>query len=480
MPRRNSWTRRFLHHLFVLSFASSMLAAVGRVRNRRAWDEWDENWTWKDEPAAEPPPAPAPPQSRRRRLAATLTFATLFFAGAALSAGAGDQVRSLLERDGDSTAAAVDPSATDTNAETTTDQTTTTTETTAPQTPEQPPATTETTAPPADSSDPASTGQDDGDGPVGPNETAPHVAPSPGDESAAPSPADGMDTAGPAATPRRHAKVHRHKAHRRLKPQAPEIEGAGAVVWLNRALPDPTPPSSRLQLAFANELVATSRHAHVDWAFVLGVLRARGSFGSVPASVRGLRSVEARLSAAGAKGNMWAAALAFSGQMSFADRAVALAHLYRAIGLDALVQGLVAQRYALANRVLSDRRVSIYAGGEGDIASGRVNVRVLALIEYLADTFGQVTVSCLITGHRLYARPGVISAHIYGLAADISSVGGTPILGHQQPGGVTERAVRAILLLPPEFLPRQVISLLGLGGPSFPLANHYNHIHVGY
>ena len=24
------------------------------------------------------------------------------------------------------------------------------------------------------------------------------------------------------------------------------------------------------------------------------------------------------------------------------------------------------------------------------------------------------------------------------------------------------------------------ISLLGLGGPSFPLANHYDHIHIGY
>jgi hypothetical protein len=105
---------------------------------------------------------------------------------------------------------------------------------------------------------------------------------------------------------------------------------------------------------------------------------------------------------------------------------------------------------------------------------------VLAVIEYLAESFGQVTVSCLISGHRLYARPGVISAHIYGLAADISELGGTPITGHQQPGGITERAVRDVLLLPPELMPKQVISLLGLGGPSFPLANHYDHIHIGY
>ena len=54
------------------------------------------------------------------------------------------------------------------------------------------------------------------------------------------------------------------------------------------------------------------------------------------------------------------------------------------------------------------------------------------------------------------------------------------IFGHQQPGGITEQAVRNILLLPAEISPRQVISLLGLGGASFPLADHDDHIHVGF
>jgi len=40
--------------------------------------------------------------------------------------------------------------------------------------------------------------------------------------------------------------------------------------------------------------------------------------------------------------------------------------------------------------------------------------------------------------------------------------------------------VRSILLLPVELQPRQVISLIGMGGPSFPLADHYDHIHVGF
>jgi hypothetical protein len=144
------------------------------------------------------------------------------------------------------------------------------------------------------------------------------------------------------------------------------------------------------------------------------------------------------------------------------------------------VQGLEASKQSLENRVLNDVMINIYPGGRDDIAKDKVDVRVLAAILYLKESFGQVTVSCLITGHRLYARPGVISAHIYGRAVDISGLGNTPILGHQQPGGVTEQAVRDILLLPGEVMPKQVISLLGLGGPSFPLANHYNHIHIGW
>ena len=124
--------------------------------------------------------------------------------------------------------------------------------------------------------------------------------------------------------------------------------------------------------------------------------------------------------------------------------------------------------------------VNIYAGGQADIVANKVDVRVLAMIAYLRESFGQVTVSSLISGHRLYARPGVISAHVSGHAVDISALGGVSILGHQQPGGLTERAVRDILFAPTEIMPRQVISLLGLGGPSFPLADHYNHIHIGY
>jgi hypothetical protein len=144
------------------------------------------------------------------------------------------------------------------------------------------------------------------------------------------------------------------------------------------------------------------------------------------------------------------------------------------------VRGLAWAKPRLEARLLRDDRVGTYEGGRFDIDAGRVDVRVLALIAYLAETYDEVTVSSLQSGHRLYSRPGVISAHVYGLAVDISALGGTPIAGNQEPGGLTEEAVRNILLLPPELMPRQVISLLGLGGPSFPLGDHGDHIHVGY
>jgi hypothetical protein len=172
--------------------------------------------------------------------------------------------------------------------------------------------------------------------------------------------------------------------------------------------------------------------------------------------------------------------LAVTGDTATADQAVAIAHMSRFVGLGTLVHGFEWAKPRLGERLLNDKRVTIYDGGRGDIEAGRIDVRVLALVGFLADTYGGVSVSCLESGHRLYARPGVVSAHIYGLAVDIAAVGDTSILGHQAPGGITEETVRSILLLPSELRPRQVISLLGLGGPSFAQADHYNHIHVGF
>jgi hypothetical protein len=55
-----------------------------------------------------------------------------------------------------------------------------------------------------------------------------------------------------------------------------------------------------------------------------------------------------------------------------------------------------------------------------------------------------------------------------------------PVIGHQQPGGVVERALRDVLLLPEEMRPSELISLFDMGGPSLAMADHADHVHVGF
>ena len=223
-------------------------------------------------------------------------------------------------------------------------------------------------------------------------------------------------------------------------------------------------------------LAREAKRAKVDWALVLGVLRARGFDGSTmgfrpcgrqpsgwPSSEPG-----ARLRARSAR---------TAGE--FADQALALRDYNRAVGLRALVVGLEAAKPRLQHRLLRDKSVTVYPGGRLDLALGRVDVRVIVLLRYLRQAHKQVTVSSLISGHRLYSRPGVISAHVYGLAVDIAVLDHRSIYGNQEPGGLTQRAVENILQLPPSSS-RSRSSPPRPGGPSFPLADHDDHIHVGY
>jgi hypothetical protein len=426
------------------------------------------------------------PKSRKRRLATTLVFTTIFFAGASLAAVAGDQLKPLIANDSQELA-----------ADATTSTTSATPEEAAPA--EAAPAADASApeaAPAADASAPADATAAPADASAAPADaSAPADAPVT-DDALRPKDASPSPSAAPAATTGKGKGSHGNAAKAalgwkkvqlrllpKLKPApTPELEGpaSAATIWLNSQLPDPTPPALRLSAKFAANLKTTARASGLDWATMLGILRARGMTGHTPADLSTLRKLAGRLSSQGPAKGDWARIVSYSGDTSFADRAAALARYDRAVGLTGLVSGLEAAKRLIATRLLSDPSVSIYAGGKNDIVQGKVDVRVLAVIAYLRESFGSVTVSSLVSGHRLYARPGVISAHIPGHAVDIAALGGTSIQGHQEPGGMTERAVRDILLLPAEVMPRQVISLLGMGGPSFPLADHYNHIHIGF
>jgi hypothetical protein len=482
MPQRTHRFGKSLTKLFFLAAALSLLSAVVRRERRQLL-------------------LTARARKRQvrvgpRRIAASLVFATLFFAGAALSAGAGNGVVQLLDGESAATAEAT------TSTDTTTDESL----------PADPAASeaapVDLAAQPTDEAPAGGGAASEAPAESGQAEQQPAASALPAESSVTAavqakvkqrahglvSNAGQNSALAPAQDQKHHGdrsdSFHRAPPMLQSQPQVarqrfarePEADepGVAATIWLHRALPDPTPPSRRLTPAFARRLTHVSARNHVDWALTLAVLRASGERGAAPASSARLKVLAKRLASLRAQRNAWSSVLALEGRTTFADRTIALQNLYHALGLKALVRGYEWAKPSLSKRILNDSRISIYPGGRSDIQAGRVNVRILALIAYLAEAHGQVTVSCLISGHRLYARPGVVSAHIYGLAADISALDGTSIFGHQQPGSVTERAVRNILLLPAELQPRQVISLIGMGGPSFPLANHDDHIHVGY
>jgi hypothetical protein len=513
MPQRNS-SRRFVLRLLLFTLAGWLLWAIGK----------DKTQAGKPETVTAAVPDGAKASRTRakagrfskRRLATTLAFTTLFFAGAAFSAGAGDLVVEALEDsspcatevpvEGEATEPCEAPPAEEPAAEEPASTEEVPSEEVSEPAPEPAPDDDSAAEEPAgdESGEPAgeepagegeqpSDGGEPADGDSGSDDSG-------SDGSDEPGPADGNDDpwsdedpddepdAGPGSAS--HAGDSDSAGDDETSAGLTDADNAAeeldfdeagyGVVWLHRTLPDPTPPAARLAPGFARSLVRISRANHVDWAYVLGVLRATGHKSSWPASDVSLRKLTSRLHALKANTNEWRAALALVGRTTFADRVIALTRYNRAVGLRSLVRGLLAQKSVLESRVLNDPRLDIYAWGRSDIAAHRINVRVLVLLLYLAEAHGQVTVSSLDSGHRLYSRPGVISAHKYGLAVDIAALGSTSILGHQDPGGLTDLAVRNILLLPVEVKPKQVISLLGLGGPSFPMADHYDHIHVGY
>lgn len=513
MPHTKKKSRRFVTPLLLFTLAGWALWALGRN---------EEVTETAEHASTESPDGDRPARARtrttwsKRRLATSLAFATLFFGGAAFSAGAGDLVAEAIEG-GSSTELTSTDEATEEAAPA--DEEAAAGEESDGAAADDTSADGGEPAAEGDGSEPAAEGEGSGDetpaddggsaeegasdeggsgepgdgGSGGPGDGGsepgdgtppPPLPPAPDegeDDPGTPTPPgtpSGGDRPGGSTAPKDLPvldKGTRSPAH--LDPEA-NADGFFATVWLHRPLPDPTPPAKRLKPAFAKALAREAARAKVDWALVLAVLRTRG-FDSSSMSLGPVHSTAQRLAQLHARRNPGRALRAYGG-VEFAKEARALRNYNHAAGLKSLVQGLEAAKPRLQQMVLRDKRLNIYPGGRLDVALGRTDVRILVLLRYLAEAHGEVTVSSLTTGHRLYARPGVVSAHVYGLAVDVAALDNRPIYGNQEPGGLTQHAVENILALPAELQAKQVISLLGLGGPSFPLANHDDHIHVGY
>jgi hypothetical protein len=142
---------------------------------------------------------------------------------------------------------------------------------------------------------------------------------------------------------------------------------------------------------------------------------------------------------------------------------------------------LLLPKEALEQRVLHDKSLSIYECGRHDIAAGRIDRRVLAMLEYLVSKGFRMTISSLECGHGTTTSSGYVSEHSSGDAVDIAAIDGVPVTGHQGPGTLADALIKTVLRLQGTMHPHQVISLENLpGDTSFALADHYDHVHVGY
>ncbi len=160
--------------------------------------------------------------------------------------------------------------------------------------------------------------------------------------------------------------------------------------------------------------------------------------------------------------------------------------IYRAAGRDpfndrvSVGQILLMSKGQLQQKVLRDPRMEIYSCGREDIRSGQIDRRVLASLAYLTERGFRPTVTSLKCGHSVYTASGNISHHSSGNAVDIARINGVPILGNQGRGSVTEAAIADLLKLQGTLQPAQIISLMEMGGPTFAMGDHADHIHIGF
>ena len=89
---------------------------------------------------------------------------------------------------------------------------------------------------------------------------------------------------------------------------------------------------------------------------------------------------------------------------------------------------------------------------------------MLATLEFLASSGLKPTVGTLRCGHSYLTTSGNVSEHSSGNAVDIVAINGTPIVGHQGEGSITDITVRRLLTLQGTMKPHQIITLMQYAG----------------
>ncbi|HEX5763609.1 MAG TPA: lytic murein transglycosylase [Solirubrobacterales bacterium] len=142
---------------------------------------------------------------------------------------------------------------------------------------------------------------------------------------------------------------------------------------------------------------------------------------------------------------------------------------------------LLLSKEALQRRVLADRQIELSDCDRVEVRTGQIDRRVLAAMAYLSEQGFRMTITSMLCGrHGSITTSGNISNHSFGGAIDIAAINGVPVLGNQGPGTLTHELLEAVLRLQGTMVPDELISLENLGGPSFAMGDHADHVHIGY
>ena len=131
----------------------------------------------------------------------------------------------------------------------------------------------------------------------------------------------------------------------------------------------------------------------------------------------------------------------------------------------------------LAARAAVDPRIELTDAAREDVLAGRIDPRLIEVLLRAAEA-APIAVSVLQTGHSYLTVNGTVSNHVFGRAADISSVGGEPV----GPGNAAARELALALgSLDPAIRPTELGSPWEIGGDAyFTDGGHQDHLHVGF
>jgi hypothetical protein len=145
-------------------------------------------------------------------------------------------------------------------------------------------------------------------------------------------------------------------------------------------------------------------------------------------------------------------------------------------------QVLLESKRQLEQQVGRDASIRMHACERQDVQSGRVDRRVLAMLEFLAVSGLKPTVTGLKCATAAPAVAGNPSAGGGGETVKLTAVNGIPIAGHQGQGSITDTTIRKLLTLQGLNRPLRIVSQTNIPGAKNILvkASAHDYVYVAF